>query len=330
MTTIHDVARHAGVSAATVSRVLNGHRTVDETLAGRVRAAAEQLGYQPNILARNLRKSQTNLWAVIISDVNNPFFTSLVRGVEDVAQQAGYSVLLCNSDENPDKESSYVTAVLAQQIAGVIISPSTRSESIAQLVDGSRAVVTIDREVSDVDTDAVLVDNERGAQAATAHLIEQGYSRIACITGPNDVTTATSRLRGYRDALREAGRPYDDDLVRFSDFRETGGKQAMADLLDSGVRPDAIFATNNLMTVGALETLAERGVGVPDPIGVVGFDELPWADLVRPSLSTVAQPTYEVGRTAAQLLLKRLENPAEEYTTITLSTKLNVRDSSRR
>jgi LacI family transcriptional regulator len=330
MTTIHDVARHAGVSAATVSRVLNGHRTVDETLAGRVRAAATELGYSPNILARNLRKSQTNLWAVIISDVNNPFFTSLVRGVEDVGQQAGYSVLLCNSDENPDKEVSYITAVLAQQIAGVIISPSSEAGSIAQLVEGSRAVVTIDREVAGVDTDAVLVDNERGAQAATAHLIEQGYSRIACITGPRKVSTASSRLRGYRQALREAGREFDTALVRYSDFRETGGREAMADLLDSDARPDAVFATNNLMTVGALETLAERGIGIPDPIGVVGFDELPWADLVRPSLSTVAQPTYEVGRTAAQLLLKRLENPDEEFTVIRLPTTLNIRDSSRR
>lgn len=329
MVTIYDVARHAGVSAATVSRVLNGHTQVDPVLAERVTSSVAELGYRRNAVARNLRRSRTTLWAVIISDVENPFFTAMVRGVEDIALTAGYSVVLCNSDENPEKESTYIAAALTEQMAGVIISPSSnRVDDVKLLLDAGCPVVVIDRELQGPRTDTVLVDNEHGAELATTHLVEQGFRRIACIGGPRWLSTATSRYDGYRRALAAAGLPLDPALVRFADFRERGGYEAMASLLDDGADPDALFAANNLMTVGAIECLVQRERAVPSDIAVVGFDSIPWADLIRPTLTTVAQPAYEVGRQAGQLLTRRLTKPDADVTRIVLPTELQVRASS--
>lgn len=330
MATIYDVARQAQVSPATVSRVLNGRTTVDPVMAARVHQAMQDLDYRPNAVARNLRLSQTSLWAVIISDIGNPFFTSMVRGVEDVAQSAGYSVVLCNTDEDPEKESRYLAAVLAERMAGVIISTSGRSTVINRLLDARIPVVAIDRQLRGVTIDTVLVDNVHGAGLATTHLLDNGYQRVACITGPRRISTAAQRLRGYQRALRARGREATDALVRYADFREEGGYRAMASLLDSDTPPDSVFATNNLMTVGAVECLVDRGIRVPDEVGVVGFDDIPWAHLVRPSLSTVSQPTYDLGRAAAGLLTERIANPSRLPSTVTLSTGLQVRDSSTR
>jgi len=330
MTTIYDVARQAQVSPATVSRVLNGRTTVDPSMAARVQQAMRDLDYRPNAVARNLRLSQTSLWAVIISDIENPFFTSMVRGVEDVAQGAGFSVVLCNSDEDPEKESRYVAAALAEQMAGVIISTSGRPTVINRLVEARMPVVAIDRQLRGVNVDTVLVDNVHGAELATAHLLDGGYRRVACVTGPRRISTAAQRLRGYQRALKSRGGPASDNLIRFADFREEGGYRAMASLLDGSEPPDAVFATNNLMTVGAVECLIDRGVKVPAEFGVVGFDDIPWAHLVRPSLSTVSQPTYDLGRSAAVLLAERIANPARTPSTITLRTGLQIRESSTR
>lgn len=328
MATIYDVARRAGVSPATVSRVVNGHANVDPTLADRVRCAMSELDYRPNAVARNLRRSRTTLLAVVISDIGNPFFTALVRGVEDVAQQTGYSVVLCNTDEDPDKEARYLNAVLAEQVAGVIISPSGPDTDLERLTAARVPVVVIDRQLQGSRIDTVLVDNEHGAQLATEHLVESGYRRIACITGRWGVYTACSRLNGYRRALAAAGQPYQEELVRHADFRADGGYQAMADLLRLDPRPDALFAANNLMTVGAVECLVDQGIDVPSAVGVVGFDDLPWAHLVRPALTTVSQPTYQLGETAARLLTERIADPDRAATTVTLPTKLQVRESS--
>jgi LacI family transcriptional regulator len=328
MATIQEVARQAEVSAATVSRVLNGNGKVHPDLVRRVRAAVEALSYQPNSVARNLRRSESSLWAVIVPDVGNPFFTSMVRGVEDVAQGAGYSVVLCNSDEEPGKEARYVAAAAAERMAGVVISPaSTRDTDVTQLLDLGIPVVAVDRRLSGASVDTVLVDNERAAEEAAEHLIDMGYRRVACITGPRQAMTASERLAGYQRALRRRGQDLRPPLVRHADFRERGGYEAMASLL-ADAAPDAVFVANNLMTVGALECLMKSGIGVPREVGVVGFDEIPWANLVRPSLSTVAQPTYDMGKTAGQLLAARRNSPGKPCATVILPTTLNVRASS--
>ncbi len=327
MTTIQEVARHAGVSTATVSRVLNNHGTVNPELIRRVRAAVEALAYQRNAVARNLRRSQTSLWAVIVSDVANPFFTAMVRGLEDVAQQRGCSVVLCNSDESPEKEADYIAVAAAERMAGVVISAASTSTNVTPLLDLGIPVVAVDRRLRGADVDTVLVDNLRGAEAATEHLMEMGYQRIGCITGPSRAMTASERLKGYKRALRHHGRDVRPGLIRHADFRERGGYDAMRSLLaDSAV--DAVFVANNLMTVGALKYLVTHGIRVPKDIGMVGFDEIPWADLVRPTLSTVAQPTYDMGRVAGQLLAAHSASPDKRPETVILRTSLNIRASS--
>ncbi|MBV9444514.1 MAG: LacI family DNA-binding transcriptional regulator [Streptosporangiaceae bacterium] len=327
MTTIQEVARHAKVSTATVSRVLNNHGSVHPDLVRRVRAAVDALAYQRNAVARNLRRSQTSLWAVIVSDVGNPFFTAMVRGLEDVAQQRGCSVVLCNSDEDPEKEADYIAAAAAERMAGVAISAASTATDVTPLVDLGIPVVAIDRRLRGANVDTVLADNQRGAEAATGHLVDMGYRRIACITGPPQAMTASERLKGYKRALRRHGREVPPDLIRHADFRERGGYDAMRSLLADSA-PDAVFVTNNLMTVGALKYLVSHGIRVPRDIGVVGFDEIPWADLIRPSLSTVAQPTYDMGRIAGQLLAAHSSSPDKQPETVVLRTSLNIRASS--
>jgi LacI family transcriptional regulator len=325
--TIQEVARHAGVSTATVSRVLNNHSTVNPALAQRVHAAVEALGYRRNAVARSLRRSQTSLWTVIVPDVGNPFFTAVVRGLEDEAQQRGCSVVLCNSDESPGKEANYIAVAAAERVAGVVISPAATNTNVTPLIDLGIPVVAVDRRLHGADVDTVLVDNQRGAEAATGHLVSMGYERIACITGPSRAMTASERLKGYKRALRRHGRDVLPNLIRHADFREHGGHEAMRSLL-ADVAVDAVFVANNLMTVGALEYLVTQGIRVPEDIGVVGFDEIPWADLVRPSLSTVAQPTYDMGRAAGRLLASHSDSPDKQPETVILRTGLNIRASS--
>jgi LacI family transcriptional regulator len=330
LATIQDVARQAKVSPATVSRVLNGKGTVDPALRQRVLAAVDALGYRRNAVARNLRRQRTTLWAAIVSDVGNPFFTSMVRGIEDVAQTLGYSVVLCNTDEDGRKEAEYIAVAESERMAGVIIVPaSERATDVSPLVDAGTPVVAVDRRVRDSRVDTVIADNMDGAQQATAHLLES-YERVACITGHRRATTATERLKGYERALRRAGREVDSSLVRVADFRQAGGREAMASLLAEPNPPDAVFVANNLMTVGALEALVEAGVDMPGEMGIVGFDDVPWASIVRPALSTVGQQTYEVGRVAGRLLGERIEQSGGTPSTIILPTTLRVRESSTR
>jgi LacI family transcriptional regulator len=330
MTTIYDVAKHAGVSPATVSRVLNGQR-VGKALAERVHQATAELGFRRNAVARNLRRSSSTLWAIMVSDIGNPFFTSLVRGVEDVAQATGYSVVLCNTDESLKKEADYLSVAASEQMAGVIISPaSERSSDVSQLLEAKMPVVTIDRSIGKAQLDSVRVDNAQGATEATAHLLASGYRRVACITGPRRVTTASQRLKGYERAHRAAGIAVDPALVRHADFRQQGGYDAMSALLALPTPPDAIFVTNNLMTVGVLACLADNGIDIPADIGIVGFDDTPWAQLIRSSLSVVEQPAYEVGQTAGHLLIQRIAQPSRPPSTVVLHTSLTVRQSSSR
>jgi LacI family transcriptional regulator len=328
MATIYDVARRAQVSAATVSRVLNGHPSVDPELAGRVHAAVAELHYRPNAVARSLRKSRTSLIAVIISDVTDPALAATVRGVEDMARDTAYSIVLCDSDEDPDREAEYVAAALAEQMAGVIIASSGRDATIEQLVAAGTPVVAIDRAVPGATVDAVLVDTVRGAEQATAHLIEAGYTRIACITGPPHLSTAGRPLLGYERALRSAGRLVDPQLVRFGTPREIGGYESMAALLRSAPRPDAVLVATGMLTIGVLECLLDQGVDVPGELGVVGFDDPPWARLANPPLSTVAQPRYELGNVAARLLVERIGDPSRPPVTVSLRTDLQIRASS--
>jgi LacI family transcriptional regulator len=331
MATIQDVARHAGVSIATVSRVLNGTAYVNEEVAARVRAAVKELQYQPSRAAQALRANRSKIIGLLISDIQNPFFTALIRGVEDVASRNGYSLILCNSDENPRKEQQYIEVLCAERVAGAIIVPTSENPAKLRLFrEHEIPLISVDRRVKDRTTDAVLIDNVRGAYEAVTHLIANGYRRIGVITGPVGTTTGRERLEGYRKALREANIVGDPALERVDDFKGEGGRKCAHVLLDLDLPVDALFTTNNLMTLGALEAIHTRHLRIPDDIAIVGFDEMPWAALSGVSLTTVTQPVYELGSTAALRLFQRLQEPAVfSRQEIILAPTLLVRDSTR-
>ncbi|MCM3805507.1 LacI family transcriptional regulator [Streptomyces sp. DR7-3] len=330
LVTIHDVARAAGVSPATVSRVFNGGK-VTPARALSVQEAAAALGFAPNRVARSLRKQRSSVIALIIPDIENPFFTSLARGVEDAAQRTSLSVVLCNSDEDTEKERRYLEVALGEQMAGVIVAAASQDETdLGPLTDRGVPVVAVDRRPRDAEVDAVRVDNHHGGEVATRHLLQAGYRRIACITGPEGASTSEERLAGHRAALSAAqggAAAADHTYIRHADFRVEGGRVAMRELLALPEPPDAVFVANNLMTIGVLDALGEAG-RTPPGVGVLSFGDVPWASLVRPSLTAVELPSYELGRTAADLLLQRRDGSLSPVQTVVLRTKLQVREST--
>jgi LacI family transcriptional regulator len=328
-TTIVDVARKAGVSTATVSRVLNGNERVGPQLVAKVTKAVKQLDYRPNRVARSLRLRHNLVWALIISDIRTgPFFADVVRGVEDGAHEAGYSMFLCNADEDPAKEAGYLQLAVAENVAGVILTPSGPSPDLTPLLQAGIHVVLADRRLPGHQADTVVADNVGGAAQAVDHLLSNGYQRVACISGPLAATTGAERFEGYKLALERAGLGLDRSLVRTGDFREAGGFKAMQQLLEMRPRPDAVFIANNRMTAGALQAIDEASLGVPEDIAVVGYDEMSWAPLLRTALTTVSQPAYDLGHESARLLLSRLAGYSGAPRTVVLPTSLNVRASS--
>jgi LacI family transcriptional regulator len=328
VSTISDVARKACVSTTTVSRVLNNNPTVDPRLAAKVQKAIELLNYSPSRVARSLRTRRSNFLALIISDIRNPFFADIVKGVEDVAYSADYSLVLCNAEDDPVKWASYLDLALAEHAVGVIVTPATCGADVSTLLGRGVPVVAADRRLNNHDVDCVVMDNVRGAKQAVSHLIEGGYERIACITGSLETTTATERFAGYRLALAEAGVGLDDSLVRTGQFCRDGAHAAMRSLLSLSPRPDAVFVDNNIMTLEALHAIAEAGLSIPDDIGIVGFDDMSWASLLRPPLTTVAQPSYDIGVETARLLMSRIAGYSGVARTVTLLPSLVVRKSS--
>jgi len=309
MANIRDVARRAQVSTATVSRVINESGFVAEELKERVRRAMEELHYRPNNLARSFRQNRSFMIALMIPDISNPFFTSLVRGVEDVVKEHGLNLLLCNTDEDPDKERSYVDVLIGNRVDGVIMAPTgAAQESVKAFMSHGTPVIFIDRHLPGVKVDAVLLDNVAGAYEATTHLLRLGHRRGAIITGLDNVSTSAEREEGYRRALGDFGVPVDERLIARGNSRIEGGIEKTRALLalPAGVRPTALFAGNNLLTIGAVRALREAHVKVPEEIALVGFDEFESTSIIDPPLTVVAQPTYDIGRRAAQRLFKRL------------------------
>jgi LacI family transcriptional regulator len=328
-TTIRDVAAAAGVSPATVSRVLNGKEDVAADLRRRVLDAVTGLGYRRNGPARSLRTRAAMVLGVIISDITNPFFTAVVRGAEDQAQLAGYSVVLANADEDVAKEARYLEVAAAEQMAGVLLSPaSSRQTRIDVLAERGIPVVTIDRRLAAASVDRHTDNTHHAPGAPTEHLIAQGCRRVGFVAGPVQITTGASRLAGYRAALRAAGRAPDPSLTAYADFRTEGGHAATEQLLRSRRPPDGLLISNNLMTIGGLQAIAEAGLTIPADIAVVGFDDDIWATALRPPLTVVTQPTYEIGRVAAELLLRRVDGGKFPPRRIVLRATLVERASS--
>ena len=327
--TIRDVAELAGVSTATVSRVFSESTVVREDLREKVRSVAKSLNYRPNRLARNLRTRRTQAVGVVIPDIENPFFTSVVCGIEDVLRKADYSLLLANSNEDPVRERSNVEALQAEAIAGMIFTPSgTDLLFYQEMNEAGMPLVAVSRQPASLKVDSVVVANREGSRQAVAYLAQLGHRRIAMISGPASVSTAKERLRGYEQALRAAGIGGSRELVQYADFRQAGGYRAMQNLLALSDRPTAVFAGSNLMTLGALQAIHEAGLRIPDEIAIIGFDDMPWAVSLQPPLTVVAQPAFDVGVAAARLLLERIARPSTVPKQITLDTRLILRASS--
>ncbi|MEI8332236.1 MAG: LacI family DNA-binding transcriptional regulator [Chloroflexota bacterium] len=313
MSTISDVARRAGVSAMTVSRVVNNSGYVSHETRARVVAAIAELGYVPNALARQLRSKRTKTLALVVSDISNPFFTTIARGVEDVAVRHGFSVMYCNTDESETEEAQYLLMLIERHVDGVLLVPAGSSGTSFRLLQAhGMPLVVLDRRLATRRVDSVRCDSEAGAHALTRHLIELGHRRIAVLTGRRAISTSVDRVAGCRRALEEAGLALDDDLVFYGGYNFGNLNQAdghcMAEklLASTSDRPTAIFAANNFIAFGAIRALREARLRVPEDMSIVAFDDLPVEWVNDPFLTVATQPAYEIGRRAAAMLLEHL------------------------
>ncbi|GAA0384857.1 LacI family transcriptional regulator [Acrocarpospora corrugata] len=315
MATIYEVAALAGVSPATVSRVFNG-LTVSEEKQRLVRDAAASLGFTPNKTARRLRKQSSEIIALLIPDIENPFYTALARGVEDRAQESDFSVVLCNTDDNPAKELRYLQIAASEQMAGVILSPASDEVDLGAIVSLGRPVVAVDR-TTPYPVDAVKIDNRAAGVAATTALFDAGYRRIACIAGPAGIETTEDRFLGWRQVVTARGTGVHEGYLRHANFRVDGGFAAMAALLALETPPDAVVTTNNLMAIGALQALIQAGIS-PEKFGIAAVGELPFMTLPPETVVQVRLPARHLGRTAATMLLDRINGDTQPLRTVVL------------
>ncbi|HKG92879.1 MAG TPA: LacI family DNA-binding transcriptional regulator [Gemmatimonadaceae bacterium] len=330
MVGLKDVARVAGVSVSTVSRVLTASPLVNEATRERVQRAMDELQYRPNRVARRLRRDTANasLIGLIVPDIQNPFFAELVRGVESVAQRHGYMVFLGNSDEDESQERRYLELMRAESVDGVILPASSDiAQTVVELARDGIPVVCVDRRLPRAGLDTVIADNVHGAQVATDHLLRVGHRRIGFIGGRPELSTSQERLQGYRQALQEHGLELDRSLVREGDSRQESGRRMAKELLEMESPPGALLVGNNLMTLGALEAIHSLGLRIPEDVAIVGYDDVPWALALNPPLTAIRQPSYEIGQRAAELLLRRIEEPNRSTTLVTLQPELVVRGS---
>jgi len=327
--TVKEVARLAGVSTATVSRVMSEAGGVRKELTRKVRNAARKLGYEPNPAARNLRVRSTRTLGMVFPDIENPFYASVIAGAEEVLQNAGYSLLLANYGEDPAREHLQLSTLRAERVAGILFAASNKpSADYRYLLNAGIALVAVSRIPDGLNVDLVTVSNQEGARQAVEHLLRLGHRQIGFVDGPVSLSTTRERRAGYEQALRDAGLPVSRDLITSADFsHQAGGQDAVSELLNAPKKPSAIFVVTNNMALGVLEALQQRGIDVPADMAVVGFGDTPSAALLRSPLTVVAQPAREIGTTGARLLLERLQNLDRPRRSIVLDTQLIVRES---
>ena len=331
MPTIREVALRAGVSPTTVSHVINNTRFVSAEARQRVLDAMAELNYRPNVLARSLRRGETRTLGLILPDSANPFFAEIARAIEDAAFSAGYSVILGNSENQLTKEQVYVDVLVNKQVDGLIfVATGDHSPSLEQLVGDGLPVVVVDRRLSDLEVDTVLTDNLQGGLTATRYLLDLGHQRIACVTGPSNLTPSAERVIGYRQALQERSLSVDEALIRKGDFHPHSGYLAVSELLNCQPRPTAIFICNDMMAIGALRALSEAGLRVPLDCSLVGYDDIELASYVTPPLTTIRQDKNAMAEAAVQLLVERIAEPTLPARTRILPTHLVERQSTRR
>lgn len=328
---LQQVAARAGVSTSTVSRVLSRPDLVNASTRALVERVIRELQYKPSRVARRLRAERTSsgLIGLLIPDIQNPFFADVVRGVEDVAQDHGHSLFIGNSDEDVQKERQYLDLLRSESVDGIVLPPCEENDKAAHaLIRDGVPVVCIDRRLTGITVDTVVLNNVAAADQATEHLLRAGHRRIGFIEGRPQISTSEERLEGYAKALARHRIRTPRTLVRAGDSRQASGRALAGELLDLDPAPTALIAGNNLMTVGALEAIRERGLRIPHDVALVGFDDIPWMAVHEPPLTVVRQPAYEMGRRAMELLIQRIADPARTPSTVVLSAELVVRASS--
>lgn len=327
MVTIKDVARAAGVSVATVSRVWNEAAFVSPETRRRVAEVASRLGYSPHGAARSLITRTTYALGVLLPDLYGEFFSEIIRGIDHTAQANGYHILVSSSHDSKDEIDAALRSMRGRVDGMIIMSPDLEARRTLQTLQGNFPVVLLNGGAESKEFDTITIENHEGARQMTRHLISRGHRRIAMISGPQRNYDATERLRGYRTALAESGIELDESLVVQGDFSELSGHGAVKQLLDLASRPTAIFAANDSMAIGALSALRENHLRVPDDIAVAGFDDIPLARYMNPPLSTVHVDISQLGERAAALLLSSLQNDHRSHEQLQLSTTLVIRAS---
>jgi LacI family transcriptional regulator len=329
MPNLLDIAKRAGVAPITVSRVINNSGYVSLATRERVESAVKELGYVPNTIARGLRSKRTHTLALVVTDIANPYFTSMARGVEDVAGASNYTVIYCNTDESESKEEKYANMLAQRQVDGVLLVPSRGNVKTIQFLKSNDInVVVLDRRISGEDADIVYSDSKNGASRLTKLLIGLGHTRIAIIAGSRGVSTSEDRVIGYQQALAEAGLG-GTELIYYGAFNEHSGYQLANQAMMQNPRPTAIFGGNNFVAMGAIKAIHDLNLDVPGDVSVVGFDDLPEFMFMKPFLTVARQPAYEMGRLAAEILLKRITREMlEDYREFILPVEIVVRESS--
>jgi LacI family transcriptional regulator len=332
---VKDVAARAGVSVGTVSNVLNRPDRVSPDTRHRVSTAIAELGFVRNESARHLRAGSSRTVGLVVLDVANPFFTDVARGVEDTTSAAGLAVILCNTDEKPAKEDAYLDLLEEQRVRGILITPAEAvNDRLLELRRRGTPVVLLDRKGTGRDHCSVSVDDRKGGDLAVTHLLESGHRRIAYVGGPLTITQVADRLRGARSAVKRAGLDPDALMVETAvGHNAHAGRLAVQRLLMLPKRkaPTAIFCANDLLALGALQELAQQGVGVPADVAIVGYDDIDFAAAAMVPLSSVRQPRHQLGRTAAELLIDEADNPeGHRHRHVVFEPELIVRESSAR
>ena len=328
MPTLHDVAKRAGVSPMTVSRVVNGSDAVSPKLRARVEEALAETGYMPNTLARSLRAQRTDTIALLLPDMTNPFFTTLAHGVETAAREAGVTMILANSDEREDEEERLVQVLLQRQVDGLLVATAgTAGEAIRLCREQGVPLVLVDRPPRGESVDIVRADSKAASCELGKLLVGLGHRHMAVLSGPEAVLTAVDRMEGFRYALvDEGGLP--EPIVEYGSFSIESGRRMTFAAIQHDPRPTALFATNNFIAIGALHALVELGLRVPEDVAVVGMDDLPEAMVTFPFLTVAAQPAFEIGHASVEMLLDRRANPGQPTREVILPTTLVIRRSS--
>jgi len=330
MSSLKEVAKLSGLSVATVSRVINNSAKVTPETYKKVSKAIKALDFKPSRIAQRLRvkDGQKKLIGLIVPDIQNPFYVDVVRGVEDMSYQNGFAIYMCNFAQDETKERLYLDLLKSEAVDGLILTPiNEKDEQVTNLVRSGLPVVCVDRSLVDVEVDSVVVNNREGAYSAVELLINKGYKRIAYLGGLPNIPTTTQRQLGYTDAIIQNGIELDENLILTGDSKHASGKMMAIKLLEMDNPPDALFTGNNLITLGALEVIHNKGLKIPDDIAIVGFDDMPWSISLNPPLTAVNQPGYEIGRRAADILFHRIAEPERENVQVVLQTRLVVRDS---